>query len=103
MGTTNESTPRITSTMPIMGRVFIVWPPETRLCHWEPESWLNRIASLNHADQNDHDRDHQQNVDVSAQRVGTDHTQQPKHQQDHEDSHNMRGCPPAAFLFQWTR
>jgi hypothetical protein len=44
-----------------------------------------RPATLNHADQQHHERNHQQNVDEPANSVGTYDSEQPKDQQDHKN------------------
>jgi hypothetical protein len=43
------------------------------------------VASLNHTNQDHHNRQYQKNVNVPAQRVRTNNSQQPQHYQDHED------------------
>ena len=46
---------------------------------------LYRISTLDYANQNGNDRQHQQDVNEPSQRVRTDHSEQPQNQQDHSD------------------
>jgi hypothetical protein len=59
--------------------------------------WLRAPAALNHRpastdelDEQDHERDHEQNVDEPSQGVGADDSKQPKNQQDYKDSPEHR-------------
>ena len=61
-------------------RCFSDWPPP-----------------LNHADQQDGDRDDKQNVDVPVESVGSDHSEKPHHQQNHEDCHQHRQGPTKLY------
>jgi hypothetical protein len=46
---------------------------------------VNYASALQHPNQQDHDRQHQQNVDESTHRVRGDDPQQPQNHQDHKD------------------
>jgi hypothetical protein len=48
---------------------------------------LDRPSALDDSDQENYNRNNQQNVNVSAERVGTDHSQQPEGQEKDEDKH----------------
>ena len=52
-----------------------------------------RAPALDDADQDDRQRDHQQDVDEPTQRVRRHHSEQPEHQQDHEDRPEHTGLP----------
>jgi hypothetical protein len=63
-----------------------------RVCSTKSESRLNDSTSLDDPDQNYDDRQDQQDVDESAQRVGGDETEQPKNQKYNGD------CPKQVQL-----
>jgi hypothetical protein len=53
----------------------------------------DRSSALDHL-QDDHDeRDHEQDVNESAERVRADHAQQPEHEKDNEESPQHDGSP----------
>jgi hypothetical protein len=45
---------------------------------------LQRTAALDQIDNQHHDRNNEQDMNESAQRIGADESKEPKHQQDHE-------------------
>ena len=70
---------------------FLIENPGTRLSQSPREKpaaahrRLDNASSLDDPNEQNDDRDDQENVDESADRVTGDQTQQPKHQQDYED------------------
>jgi hypothetical protein len=46
---------------------------------------LNRVATLNYANEHDHDGNNEKDVDVSSQGVRTHHAEQPQNEQDYEN------------------
>src|SRR5260370_16357595 len=54
----------------------------------------NRSTSLNNVDQDDSKRDHQENVNEAAERIGRDDAKQPENQQ------NYKYCPEHFYSFR---
>src|SRR5260370_13053391 len=50
-----------------------------------PTRLLNRPSPLNHSDQHNDDRQYQQNVNKSTERVRAHHSQEPQNHQDYRD------------------
>lgn len=53
---------------------------------YDPTKWLLRFSSANDIKYDNHDGDHQKEVNETAQRVGSDQTQDPQYYQNNSDS-----------------
>ena len=61
-------------------------------------------SSRNDLDEEQHDRDHQQDMDERADGVAADHSQQPQYQQDYSDGIQHGTFPPLAQRsLSWSR
>jgi hypothetical protein len=71
--------------------------PETEI-HPDPDWQLYGIATLNHPDQHNRDRQDEQDVNEPPQRVRTHYAEQPEDEQQHEDGPQHSDSPPEAQL-----
>src|SRR5712691_4179867 len=73
--------PRMISPSPMILSWLMIRPP------WRAVVWLQWPSSFDDANQHDYQRYKQQDVDEPIKGVGTDHAQQPHHEQDDEQWH----------------
>src|SRR5438552_2366076 len=73
--------PRMISTSPMILSWLMMLAPLRAVVRLQ---WLSSFDDANH---HDHQRYKQQDVDEPAEGVGTDHSQEPHHEQDNEQCH----------------